>query len=140
MEKKFIKDTPLYQHDATYARKHDELPQYRISFQENISCKEVIEKEINSNYKDGCLDTNAVMEAISVDFSVDCIAYVLANTVRLKDWDGRISRDNKLWAKSISIIPNPDPWGGDRNCYFAIDQAHAGLVDLFVTYFRKEIL
>ena len=140
MRKKLTKDTTLYQHDATYAREHDELPQYRISFQINIACKEVIEKEINSNYKDGRLDTKAVMGAISVDFSVDRIAYVLANTVQFKDWDGRISQDNKRWAKGISVIPNPDPWGGDRNCYFVIDQVHAGLVDLFVTYFRKEIL
>lgn len=29
MEKKFAKYTLVYRHDAAYARKHDELPQYR---------------------------------------------------------------------------------------------------------------
>ena len=29
--------------------------------------------------------------------------------------------------------------GGDRNCYFAVDRAHTGLMDLFVTHFRKEL-
>ena len=140
MRKMFTKDTPLYRHDAAYAREHDELQQYRISFQANIACKEAIEKAINGNYKDSCLDTKAVTEALSADFSADRIAYVLANTVQFKDWDGRISQGNKQWAKGISVIPNPDPWGGNRNCYFAIDQAHAGLVDLFATYFRKEYL
>ena len=29
MEKKIATDTPLYRHDAAYAREHDELPLYR---------------------------------------------------------------------------------------------------------------
>ena len=29
--------------------------------------------------------------------------------------------------------------GTDRNCYFVVDQAHTGLVDLLVTYVRKEM-
>lgn len=79
------------------------------------------------------------MEAVGADFSMDCISYVLANTVQFKDWDGRISNANKDWAKTIPIVPNADAWGGDRNCYFVVDRAHTGLVDLFVSHFRKEL-
>ena len=64
---------------------------------------------------------------------------VLANTVQFKDHDGRISNANKQWAKTIPVVPNADSWGGDRNCYFVVDRAHTGLVDLFVTHFRKEL-
>ena len=64
---------------------------------------------------------------------------MLANTVQHKDWDGRISRANREWAQTVPVVPNPDSWGGDRNCYFVVDQAHTGLVDLFVTHFRKEL-
>ena len=64
--------------------------------------------------------------------------YVLANTVQQKDWDGRISSDNKAWAKSIPIFENPDAWGTDRNCFFVVN-SHPGLTDLFVTRARKEI-
>ena len=31
MEKKIATDTPLYRHDAAYAREHGELPLYRDS-------------------------------------------------------------------------------------------------------------
>ena len=34
------------------------------------------------------------------------MALVLANTVQLQDWDGRYSRRNKEWAKTI---PNDNP-------------------------------
>jgi len=139
MEQNFTKDTPVYRHDAAYAREHDELPQYRTSNQANIACKEAIEKAIGDNYKDNRLNSQAVMEVVRADFSMDRISYVLANTVQFKDWDGRISHANKEWAKTIPIVPNADSWGGDRNCYFVVDQAHTGLVDLFVTHFRKEL-
>ena len=139
MEQKFTKDTPVYRHDAAYAREHDELPQYRASNQANIACKEAIEKAIGDNYRDNRLNSQAVMEAVGADFSMDRISYVLANTVQFKDHDGRISHANKDWAKTVSIVPNSDAWGGNRNCYFVVDQAHTGLVDLLVTHFRKEL-
>ena len=43
MEKKIATDTPLYRHDAAYAREHGELSLYRESYQANIACKEAIE-------------------------------------------------------------------------------------------------
>lgn len=139
MEQKFTKETPVYRHNAVYAREHDELPQYRESYQANIACKEAMEKAIGDNYRNNRLNPQAVMEAVGAEFSMDRISYVLANTVQFKDHDGRISSANKQWAKTVSIVPNADAWGGDRNCYFVVDQAHTGLMDLFVTYFRKEL-
>jgi len=139
MDKKFTKDTPVYRHDAAYAREHGELPLYRESYQANVACKEAIEKAINANYGDNRLNTQAVMETVSAEFSTERIQYVLANTVQQKDWDGRISQANKAWAQTVPVTPNPDSWGGDRNCYFVVDQAHTGLTDLFVTHFRREL-
>lgn len=139
MEKKFSKDTPVYRHDAAYAREHEELPLYRESYQANVACKEAIEKAINANYKDNRLDTQAVMDVVGAKFSTERIQYVLANTVQQKAWDGRISPANKVWAQTVPVTPNPDSWGGDRNCYFVVDQAHTGLTDLFVTHFRREL-
>lgn len=139
MEKKFSKETPVYRHDASYAREHEQLPLYRESYQANVACKEAIEKAINNNYKDNRLNSQAVMDVVSAEFSTERIQYVLANTVQQKDWDGRISPANKAWAQAVPVTPNPDAWGSDRNCYFVVDQAHTGLTDLFVTHFRREL-
>lgn len=135
-----MKEYPkVYNYPAEYAREHDELPLYRASSKENVACKQALEKVINENYRNNCLDTATVFKQVSDEFGRDRVVYVLANTVRQKDWDGRISRENKAWAKTIPVFENPDAWGTDRNCYFVVDQAHTGLVDLLVTHVRKEL-
>lgn len=70
------------------------------------------------------------------EFGMERMMYVLANTVKQKDWDARFSPDNKAWAATVMIPPNPDSWGTDRNCYFVVD-SHPGLTDLFLKQARK---
>jgi len=129
--------TKLYTHPAAYAREHNELEEYRASFKANVACKEAIEEAIHSHYSENTLDTKAVFQQVVDSFGADRMVYVLAATVREKDWDGRISRENKAWAQTIPVMQNPDAWGTDRNCYFVVDQAHSSLVDLLVTHVRK---
>lgn len=133
-----MKDTTqLYIYPAAYAREHGELEQYRASYKANIACKEAIEQAIADHYRDNRLGTEAVHQVLE-QFGYDRMFYVLANTVRQKDWDGRISRDNKAWAKTIPVHENPDGFGQDRNVYFVVDRSHPGLTDLFLTQARKE--
>ena len=84
MEKKIATDTPLYRHDAAYAREHGELPLYRESYQANIACKEAIEEAISENYGNNRLNSQAVFDAVSAEFSMERIQYVLANTVQYR--------------------------------------------------------
>lgn len=133
-----MKDTTqLYLYPASYAREHGELEQYRASYKANIVCKEAIEQAIAGHYRDNRLDAEAVHQVLE-QFGYDRMFYVLANTVRQKDFDGRISRDNKAWAKTIPVYENPDGSGCDRNVYFVVDRSHPGLMDLFLTQARKE--
>lgn len=125
MEKKIATDTPLYRHDAAYAREHDELPLYRESYQANIACKEAIEEAISENYGNNRLNSQAVFDAVSAEFSMERIQYVLANTVQYKDWDGRISRANREWAQTVPVVPNPDSWGGDARTRDKCTRCHA---------------
>lgn len=134
-----LRNTPVYKQTAEYAREHDELPLYRESNKVNIACKKAIEDAIRSNYANNCLNTKAVSEQIKEQFGTERMSYVLANTVQAKDWDGRISAKNKAWAKTVPVCQEKDTWGGNRNAYFVVDQAHPGLVDLFVTHIREEL-
>lgn len=133
------KETPLYSRSAEYAREHNELSLYRDSYRANIACKEAIEDAIHANYADNCLNSKAVSARIKEQFGMERMVYVLANTVREKDWDGRISRDNKAWAETIPVCKETDAWRQDRNCCFVVNQAHTGLVDLLVTHVRGEL-
>ena len=67
------------------------------------------------------------------------MTYVLANTVRAFDHDGRISRDNKAWAQTIPVCADADEWGHERSRYFLVSQVNPGLVNLLVSRVRKEL-
>ncbi len=130
-----MKDIPVYKFPASYAREHDELAAYRASNKANIACKEAIEAAIRDHYHDNCLESGGVKQVVE-QFGYDRVFHVLAVTVRQKDWDGRISQDNKAWAKTVPVFEDPDAWGTDRNCYFVVN-SHPGLTDLFLKQVRQ---
>lgn len=127
--------TPIYYNTAEYAWEHGELDQYRASFRANVACKSAIEAAITINYSDNRLGSGAVHDVLE-QFSFERIFYVLANTVREKDWDGRISHDNKEWAQTIPVCHYAD----NRQCYFVVDRSHTVLTNQFVTDVRHEYL
>ncbi|RGX26339.1 DUF3849 domain-containing protein [Enterocloster asparagiformis] len=131
--------TPLYKYPAAYARENGELEAYRASHKANIACRDAIDAAIRDNYRDNCLSPDAAKQVIA-EFGFDRTLYVLANTVREKDWDGRIDYRSKEWARTIPIFDDSDGFGGNRNREFVVDQSHPGLVDLFVKQARREYL
>ena len=133
-----MKDTTqIYFHSAAYAHEHGELDQYHASHRANIACKEAIEQAIADNYRDNRLGRACVQQVLQ-QFDPDRIFYVLANTVQQKDYDGRISRDNKAWAQTIQVCEDKDGFGHDRNVYFIVDRCNPGLTDLFLAQARRE--
>ena len=130
-----MKDVPVYKYPASHAQEHDELNAYRASNKANMACKEAIEAAIRDHYRDNSLGSDAVKQVVE-QFGYDRVFHVLAVTVQQKDWDGRISQDNKAWAKTVPVFENPDAWGSDRNCYLVVN-SHSGLTDLFLSRVRK---
>ena len=130
-----MKDVPVYKYPAFHAQEHDELTVYRASNKANMACKEAIEAAIRDHYRDNRLGSDAVKQVVE-QFGYDRVFHVLAVTVQQKDWDGRISQNNKAWAKTVSVFENPDAWGTDRNCYLVVN-SHPGLTDLFLSQARK---
>lgn len=128
--------TPVYPHPHSYALEHNELDVYRASHQANVACKEAIEAAIIRHYHDNCLGIGAVTEVLA-QFGYDRVFHVLAVTVCHKDWDGRISHNNKEWARTFPISEDLDEWKRDRNIYFVVDNANPGLTDIFLTAARR---
>ena len=60
------------------------------------------------------------------------IIYFTGNTVQLQDWDGRYSRRNKEWAKTI---PNDNP--ETVRCGYALN-SHPAVLDGFIDLVREE--
>jgi hypothetical protein len=130
---------PVYKYPATYAREHNELEIYRASHKANIACRDAIDDAIRDNYRNNCLGSDTAKQVIA-EFGFDRTLYVLATTVREKDWDGRIDRRNKDWARTIPVFDDENSFGDNRNLEFIVDRAHPGLVDLFINQARRDYL
>ncbi len=128
---------PVYPYPADHALEHGELEQYRASHEANVACKEAIETAIRENYHDNRLGKESAREVLDA-FGMERTMYVLANTVRHKDWDGRISHSNKEWARTIPVYENKDAWGNDHNASFVVDACNPGLTDIFLNQVRRE--
>ena len=128
-------DCPVYRHSAAYAAEHGEADQYRVSYQASMACKEAIEQAISTHYGDNRLDTEAAVRDVLEKFSLERVQYILANTVLKKDFDGRISHDNKAWAKTIPMPEDEDTFR--HSAYLVVDKVNPGLTDLFLKQARK---
>lgn len=122
----------VYPHDRKYALEHGELKQCRASFDENIACREAIEKAINERF-DGMSLSGEAAKAVLAEFGAERVSYVLAATLQNKSRDGRFSRDNKAWAETIQVHDA----AGDRFPYMV--QSHPGILNVFVDCARKEM-
>ena len=128
---------PVYPHPGSYAREHGELEQYRASRRANIACRDAIDRAIAENYNGSRLDAEGAKDVARM-FGFERTMLVLANTIKVKSWDERISNDNREWAKTIPI---PDESGGnDRHLDYVVDQSHPVLLDAFARQVRHEYL
>lgn len=129
-------NTPVYKFHGDYAVEHGESAQYRASHKANIACKEAIEAAISEHYSNNRLNVGGVQQVVE-QFGYERTFFVLANSVKHKEWDGRISRNNKEWAKTIPVFEDKGG-AGDRTVYFVVDKCNPGLTDLFITQARRE--
>lgn len=133
--KEELRTTPVYPHSAAYASEHGEMAQYNLSYQANSACKEAIEQTISAHYAENRLDTEAAVKDVLEKFGTERVQFILANTIQRKNYDGRISQDNKAWAKTIPMLEDS---GASLHCaYLVVDQVNPGLTDLFTRQFRK---
>lgn len=130
-ENRLLAEAPLYPHPASYAQEHFELEQYRASNRANVACKKAIEAAVREHFDGMYLSDDAAKDVIDA-YGMERVAFVLANTVQLQDWDGRYSRRNKEWA---STIPN---YNSDTiRCNYALD-SHPAVLDGFIDLVREE--
>ncbi|WP_317854455.1 DUF3849 domain-containing protein [Chakrabartyella piscis] len=128
MGKEFVE---VYPYSRNEAKRLEEVERWEQSHQENIACKNFIEKTIDENYKDNRLHQDSANKVIE-QFGYKRTAYVLANSVNHKSSDGRFSRANKEWAKTVYIPKEKNHLNAD----FAVD-SHPTLLDGFINQYQR---
>ena len=125
--------TPIYQYPASYARENGELEQYRASLKAHTACKRAIDDAI----RDGWDNMNFVpgtARKVLAQFSPERVFFVLAYTVREREYDTRITGHNQSWAKTVPLYGMKS---GRGDCTL---ESHSAKVDLFIDAVQHEYL
>ena len=124
-------ETYIYPFSAEEACRRDELSLWRASHQINIACKEAIEEAVRQHFDGAHLDKECLTGVLQ-EFGYKRTAWVLANTVQQKHWDGRFSQANQAWARQMYIPPDPS-----HNTDFVVE-SHPAVLDGFLSQYRRE--
>lgn len=120
----------VYPYSFTEAKHLNELDRWKESHKENVACKSAIEEAIRIGF-DGMHLSSDCAKSIITQFGYHRTAYVLANSLQQKDYDGRFSHGNHDWAKRTYI-----PSDREHGAAFAVD-SHPAVLDGFVNQFRR---
>lgn len=123
---------PLYEKSFSEARDREEISAYRLSSRADNMCKTAIEAAINDNYSDCRLDPEGAKKVVE-NFGIDRVKKILALTCIVKDYDGRISPENKVWAKTV----RPNDVKDKIDLSLVVDGVNPGLTDIFVRQVKK---
>ncbi len=123
---------PLYEKSFSEARDREEISAYRLSSRADNMCKTAIEAAINDNYSDSKLDPEGAKKVVE-NFGIDRVKKILALTCIVKDYDGRISPENKAWAKTV----RPNDVKDKIDLSLVVDGVNPGLTDIFVRQVKK---
>lgn len=121
----------LYRGSFENAKLSGEIEAYRESRSDNIRCKKAIEKAIADNFDGFYLNDQGVKRVIA-DFGYDRTMWVLAASILNKKDDGRFSRENKEWARSV--IPSYLPKKEMRE--YCVD-SHSAVLNGFIDEVKK---
>lgn len=124
----------VYPYSREEVKRLNQLPLWRNSHKENVACKDAIEEAIRRDFDGMYLDKDCA-ESVIAKFGYHRVAYVLANSLQRKDYDGRFSPGNHDWAKQNYIPPDKDAYT-DSNSKFAVD-SHPAVLDGFVNQYRR---
>lgn len=124
----------VYKYSLEEAHARGEEERFRQSHRLDIACKRAVEAAIRANFDGLCLN-DGCMKTVVEEYGHERVGWVLANTVRRKEHDGRFSRRNREWAESIPVPESP-AHGFDLRDEFVVE-SHPAVLDGFINLYRK---
>ncbi len=130
------KQTPIYPYSFAEAQRngdHD-IRLYRESHRANIDCTKAIEKAISENF-DGMHLKSSATKGVILEYGIDRVMLLLANTLQKLEYDGRFSNSNKAWGNSVIL---PFSFSVNNRGADYIINSHPAVLDGFIDMVRQE--
>lgn len=124
----------IYPYTAAEAKRLGELDEWRKSHKLNTACKKAVEAAIARDF-DGMRLKSDCAKSVIDEYGFKRVNLVLANTITLMAWDGRFSRENKTWAKTIDVPEDKNSVTDHRDDYTV--NSHPAVLDGFVNQARR---
>lgn len=131
-----MENRKVYRHSLAEAGERGEKALFLESHRQNIACKKAIEAAVRENFDGMHLDKDC-MKPVMEGYGPGRVEWVLANTLQQKDYDGRFSYSNRVWAKTVPV-PESSRAGCDLRQDFIVD-SHPAILDGFVSMARREM-
>lgn len=114
-----------------------ELEQWNASHNENLAFRHYFEGEkiglTACAYEDFCVDRDgSYTKAVIERFGFERTMYMLANTVKHKEYDGRFSHEIKMWANFIC-----EGTPSDITRQYMLDRTNPGILDIVAKRVRR---
>lgn len=120
---------PLYRYSVEAAKHNNELDIWRESRDENIRCRDFLDEQIREKFDGFRLPDECAENAVK-EFGYDRTMWVIANTILERKGDGRFTKENVKWAKSLNLPSY-------RNNYEFALNSHSCIVDGLASDVRK---
>lgn len=125
-----MNDAHIYPYSLEYAQSRGELAAYWESAELNQNCAAAIDNAVfASNYDQYCYHFSDALTAVTKDFGLDRVSWVVASVIHGHKSDGRYSRANKEWACSCTL-----PHDATQSIIF---QSHPTVLDGFADKVRE---
>ncbi len=122
-------NAPLYMQNFEYAKANGEVEAFRASHNENLRCRDFLDKSLADNFDGYHLSGNSISDSVK-KFGIDRTMMIVAVTVQNRKGDGRFKSENAEWAKGVEVPQK-------HNSYEYSLKAHSVLVDSLASDVRK---
>ena len=130
MAKKKAKE-PIYLIPFEEAVSTGEVKLYHASMAVNMDCARAIDKAIADFYKGEYIyDLKSAVQSVITEYGAERTKFVTAVHLRRSDFDGRFSKENKNWAKTLNITHFEE-------FKFIHMKTHSSILDGFTDRLRK---
>jgi hypothetical protein len=114
-----------------YGSRKENKEAFWESHKQNVECAQALERALGEHFRNNRLDMEAVLDDMK-EYGPERVSIVLANTMTLREGDGRFSSQNREWGQNVVL-----PESVQEYRHHLVIASHSVLVDAAIKQVRE---